>query len=405
MPMELLAPAGNPEKLEIAIHYGADAVYLAGKDFSLRNQSGNFTIEQMEQGIALAHARGVKVYVACNIYPRTLEMPAIEAFLKQVGKIGPDAVIVADPGIFMTVRRILPQMTVHISTQANTTNLAAAQFWRSIGAARINAARELNLAEIAEIAGHSGLEVEAFVHGAMCIAYSGRCLLSGFMAGRDSNRGRCAHPCRWQYAVMEQTRAGQHMPIAEDTRGTYIFNSRDLCMIDHLPEIVGAGISSIKIEGRMKGIHYLATVLRVYRQALDACLADPKQYRVAPAWVHELARVNARGYCRGFYFNDPTQILQNYAPSRERTDHIFVGKVLAPAGPGRYRVQVRNKFESGEILEILKPTGPVQSTQINAITDADGFAVNVVQPGAEAVLDLATEVQTGDLLIRQQPSS
>lgn len=401
--MELLAPAGNPEKLDIAIRYGADAVYLAGKDFSLRSQSGNFTIDEMEQGITLAHARGVKVYVACNVYPRTHEMPAFEAFLQQLGEIGPDAVIVADPGVFMTVRRILPQMTVHISTQANTTSLATAQFWKSIGAARINTARELNLAEIAEISGHSGLEVEAFAHGAMCIAYSGRCLLSGFMAGRDSNRGRCAHPCRWQYAVMEQTRTGQYMPIAEDTRGTYIFSSMDICMIDHLPEIVGAGISAIKIEGRMKGIHYLATVLRVYRQALDACLADPKHYRVAPAWVHELARVNARGYCRGFYFNDPTQVLQNYAPTGERSGHRFVGKVLAPAGPGRCRIQVRNKFKIGETLEILKPTGPVQSTQINAITDADGFAVNLAQPGTEAVLDLAAEPD--DLLIRQQPSS
>ena len=237
----------------------------------------------------------------------------------------------------------------------------------------------------------------------MCIAYSGRCLLSGFMAGRDSNRGRCAHPCRWQYAVMEQTRTGQHMPIAEDPRGTYIFNSRDLCMIDHLPEMLAAGISSLKIEGRMKGIHYLATVLRVYRQALDACLADPQQYRVAPVWRRELARVNTRGYCRGFYFNDPTQALQNYDPACKRTDHIFMGKVLARAGPGRCRVQVRNKFASGEMVEILKPAGPVQAAQIIAIIDSDGFDVQWAQPGTEAVLHLAVETEAGDLLIRHQP--
>ena len=300
--VELLAPAGSFEKLEVAIHYGADAVYVAGKEFSLRNFSGNFTLEELQAAVDFAHGRGVKVYVACNIFSRNPEQAALSSYLDKLGAIGPDAVIIADPGIVMEAAARIPGIPIHLSTQANTTNYRSARFWEKVGVARINVARELSLKEIEEIADQSRLEIEAFVHGAMCISYSGRCLLSNYMTGRDGNRGKCSHPCRWKYAVMEETRPGEYFPIEEDTRGTYFLSSRDLCMLEHLPGLIGAGIDSLKIEGRMKGINYVASVVKVYREAIDRYYDDPDAYRVEEEWLRELDGISHRPYGTGFYF-------------------------------------------------------------------------------------------------------
>jgi putative protease len=398
--IELLAPAGNFEKLEIAIHYGADAVYLAGKEFSLRNFSGNFSLEEMQQALAYGHANGIKLYVACNIYPRDDELPAIRDHLAAVGALKPDGVIVADPGIFMLARETIPHIPVHVSTQANTTNSGTARFWQKMGAVRVNVARELNLEEITHIVRTAGIEVEAFVHGAMCISYSGRCLLSSFMARRDANRGRCAHPCRWQYSVVEAQRPGQYMPVQEDARGTYIFNSNDLCMIAHIPEVIRAGITSLKIEGRMKGIHYLASTVKVYREAIDAWYADPKGYQTNPDWLTELGRINNRGYCTGFYFDDPEQVAPNLANHKPDPGGRFVGKVLDVPGSGPPLVEVRNKIQTGDRVEILPASGKTRTCVIEKIVAESGQTTEVAQPGNIVTLFVSVPCSKMDLIRR-----
>lgn len=388
--IELLAPAGNVEKLETAIHFGADAVYLAGKAFSLRNFSGNFTLEEMEAGVALARRHGVKVYTACNIYSRNSEQEALTAYLRELGRIGPDAVIISDPGIFTAARELIPHIPVHVSTQANTTNYRTAGFWRRLGARRINAARELSLAEIREIADRCPIDIEAFAHGAMCISYSGRCLLSSFMAGRDSNRGLCCHPCRFKYAVVEEKRPGLYYPILEDERGSYIFNAKDLCMIEHIPEMITAGITSLKIEGRMKGIHYLGSVVRVYREALDSYTENPDSYTMKSEWVDELAKISHRSYCTGFYFGDPEQTRPNYEDClyrQESQSYRFAGKILKEISPGRFRVDVRNKIEVGDTIELLSArSGPPTPQNIATLLNADGASIPHAQPNTTAVL-------------------
>ena len=345
--IELLAPAGNYEKLEIAVHYGADAVYLAGKDFSLRNFSGNFTEKELEQAVAFAHANNVKVYVACNIYSRDHEHPALDDFLTFLKNLRPDGLIVSDPGIVLSAREQIPEIPLHLSTQASTTNSRAAAFWNSLGVNRINVARELSLEEIKTLSKKVPMEIEAFVHGAMCISYSGRCLLSSFMENRDANRGMCCHPCRFSYAVVEAKRPGQYYPLAEDPRGSYIFNSRDLCMIEHLPAMIEAGITSMKIEGRMKGINYLASVVKVYRAAIDALLSDPVNYTVEPYWIDELDRVGNRGYGTGFYLGDTDNTRPNYSGNRPG-DNRFIAKVVETISSTQVRVEVRNKLFKGE---------------------------------------------------------
>jgi putative protease len=388
--LELLAPAGNFEKLETAIHYGADAVYLAGTRFSLRSFSGNFGLSELAEAIKLAHGHGVKVYLACNIYPRNHEIAELRAYLKQLAALeidGPlDGLIVADPGVFMAARELLPRVPLHISTQANTTSTTTARFWQKLGAQRINAARELSLREIGEVASGTELTVEAFVHGAMCISYSGRCLLSNYMAGRDSNRGECCQPCRWRYALVEEKRPGLYYPLMEDDRGSYLFNSRDLCMLDHLPAMAAAGITSFKIEGRMKGIHYVATTVQVYRQALDRYASDPDDYRVDPRWREELAKVGHRGYGTGFYLEAEADLVPNYdnlqVPARR-----FVGKVLAPADGGRVHIQVRNRIRIGDRIEHLPQRGHPQTLRVAAMLNMDGERIEVAQPGSEALLE------------------
>ncbi|MDA3896027.1 MAG: U32 family peptidase [Desulfobacteraceae bacterium] len=380
--IELLAPAGNFEKLETAIHYGAGAVYLAGKDFSLRNFSGNFSIDEMFKAVSYAHSKGVKVYVACNIYPRTDEEAAISDFLSALSEIQPDAVIIADPGVLMQAKKIIPDIDVHLSTQANTTSRQSVLFWASQGVTRINTARELTLDEIKQIARNSPVEVESFVHGAMCISYSGRCLLSSYMARRDSNRGMCAHPCRWKYSVVEELRPGHYMPLAEDDRGSYIFNSRDLCMIEHIPEMIRAGISSLKIEGRMKGINYLAAAIKTYRQAIDFYYEAPEKYTVSKDWQQTLAGINQRGYCTGFYLNDPDAILPNYEKDKPQNNPKFVGKIATAINPTRFYVGVRNKIQTDDIIEILTAKGPNQSNRIAKIISENNAEMPVAQPNA-----------------------
>jgi putative protease len=397
--IELLAPAGNFEKLQIAIHYGADAVYLAGKDFGLRNFSENFSLEDLRAAVELSHKQNVNVYVACNIYSRNFEQKAISDYLARLGEIGPDAVIVSDPGIFMEARDVIPHIPLHISTQANTTSYKSARFWKKLGAKRINVARELSLKEISEIVRRSGIEIEAFVHGAMCISYSGRCLLSNFMAKRDSNRGMCSHSCRWKYALVEELRPGKYYPISEDNRGSYIFNSKDLCMIEHLPDLIESGIISFKIEGRMKGINYVASTVKVYREAIDAYLKDPGGYRVRDDWLQEIAGINNRGYCTGFYFNDPDQISPAFESKNDR-DPVFIGKVLGGDTRRGVRIDVRNKFFRGESIEILSRKGPAIQDVIRDIFDENGHVVSFAQPGSRVTIALENDCSGNDLIRR-----
>ena len=402
--IELLAPAGNFEKLEIVLHYGADAVYLAGKEFSLRNFSDNFSLEEIKAALDLAHSYGAKAYVAVNIFARPGELVPIEAYLHQLKTVEPDGLIVADPAILAMARRIAPELPLHLSTQANTTNDEAVRFWQSLGVRRINAARELSLAEIAQLAEAGTVEIEAFVHGAMCISYSGRCLLSNYMARRPSNQGMCCQPCRFKYAVVEESRPGQYFPLAEDEQGTYIFNSRDLCMLGHLPAMVGAGIRALKIEGRMKGIHYAATAVKVYRQAIDAYYSDPDGYVLRPYWQQELDKITSRGYCTGFYLDDPDQAVPSYTFPQPPT-HALAGKVLSAAGKNRAYIEVRNQIRQGDAVEIVKPSGLAIHDRIRSIMDNEGQTVAIAHPATRATVEMTTDCQRFDLLRRVYPSN
>ena len=399
---ELLAPAGNFEKLEIAVRFGADAVYLAGKDFSLRNFSGNFTLEEMRQGIIFAHANQVKVYVACNIFPRNHEQRAIAEFLASLGDMGPDAVIISDPGVIAMAGEIIPRIPIHLSTQANTTNLTAARFWESQGVKRVNVARELTLPEIRAIAEGTTLEIEAFAHGAMCIAYSGRCLLSSFMARRDGNRGMCCHPCRFNYALMEEKRPGQYYAVSEDKRGTYVFNSRDLCMIGHIPEMAAAGISSLKIEGRMKGIHYLASVVKTYREAIDAFARHGTDWHVKSEWIAELAKISHREYCTGFYLGDPEQVFPNL-DGRIDTGLPFLAKAVQTNWNKQVLVDVRNQMRKNDTVEIISPGIPVRTDKVLSIMNEDHQEMDVVNPGNRAEITLGSDVSPNDIIRKASP--
>jgi putative protease len=353
----------------------------------------------MDQAVRFAHQRGVRVYVACNVYPRTREAERISSYLEALGGIGPDAVIIADPGIFRMARRIIPEIPIHISTQANTTSLDAVRFWQDLSARRVNMARELSLDEIREIASGCDLEIEAFVHGAMCISYSGRCLLSSFMTGRDSNQGRCSHPCRFRYTLMEAKRPGEHYPILEDDRGSYIFNSRDLCMIGHIPAMIDAGIHSFKIEGRMKGINYLASVVKVYREAIDACMAAKgKPYSVRPDWREALAGVNHRGYCTGFYLGDPGQTVPSYVGPEGGIRQDFAGKVLQRLSATDILLDVRNKITAGAAVRVLSAAGPPRPDVIRRIAAEDGGDAPHAKPGSRPIITLDHGAHPLDLI-------
>ena len=397
--VELLAPAGNFEKLEIVLHYGADAVYLAGKTFSLRNFSGNFELDEMAVAIEMAHAHQAKAYVAVNIFARQNDLAPITTYLKKLNTIRPDALIVADPAIIALAGQAAPDLPLHLSTQANTTNSMAVKFWQRMGIQRINAARELSLDEIKVMARLEDMQIEAFVHGAMCISYSGRCLLSNYMAQRPSNQGMCCQPCRFQYAVVEETRPGQHFNIAEDERGTYIFNSKDLCMVAHLPIMIQAGIRALKIEGRMKGIHYAATAVKIYKEAIDHYHQNPEAYTVKAYWQKELDKISNRGYCTGFYLDRPDQVTVKDQPPIPPT-YTLAGKVLAPAGRHKAHIEVRNQLRLNEPVEVIQPTGPTIATRITRIIDNQGELADVAQPGQHVTIETDTDCQHLDLLRR-----
>ena len=353
---ELLAPAGNMEKLKMALLYGADAVYLGGKAFGLRAFGGNFTNEELQEAVDFAHKLGKKIYVTVNIFPHNSDIAKLPAYLTFLNEIKVDAILVADLGVFTLAKEYAPDVELHISTQANNTNWAAVNAWAELGASRVVLAREMSLEEIKEIREKCSVELEMFVHGAMCISYSGRCLMSNYLTGRDANRGSCAQPCRWNYALVEEKRPGQYFPVLEDERGTYIFNSKDMCLLPYLPDVIASGVDSLKIEGRMKSVHYAASVVKAYREAIDSYFAAPEQFEVKKEWVEELDKVSHRAYTTGFYYGRPTEKDQIYGTSSYTQTSDFVGLVLDyDEKTGFATVEQRNHMKVGQEIEIFQP--------------------------------------------------
>jgi putative protease len=401
--VELLAPAGNAEKLKMAVLYGADAVYLAGKSFGLRTATDNFSIEEMKWGVDFAHERGKKVYLTMNIIPHNEDMDKAGDFLLEAAKTGIDAVIVSDPGMFSLVRTLTPNLSIHISTQANTTNTHSVQFWKAQGASRVVLARELSLKEIREIyqTDPEGIELEVFVHGAMCMSYSGRCLLSNYLTGRSANHGDCAHPCRYKYQLVEEKRPGEYFPIEEDSRGTYIFNSKDLCMIRHIPELIESGVKSLKIEGRVKSSFYVATVVRAYRQAIDAYY-EQKPYVLKEEWFEEVAKVSNRDFTTGFFFHKPGSADHNYGTSSYIRGYDFIGVVKGyDHEKQQVIVEQRNRFALGDRVEVLPPQGPVYQFTLNEMYDNEGNSIESA-PHAQMEVRIPHSPLPMDALLRRK---
>ena len=376
--LELLAPAGDMEKLKNAARFGADAVYFGGEMFSLRAGAGNFTIPEIEEAMDWLHSNNAKGYMTINIYPHNGDISPLRDYIGKIRHIPVDAFLVSDPGVMGLIREQIPDAEIHLSTQANTTNYLTARFWASQGVKRIVCAREMSLDEIRIMRKElpEDIEIESFVHGAMCISYSGRCLLSNFMAGRDANRGACTHPCRWKYALVEEQRPGQYYPIEEDGYGSYILNSRDLCMIDHIPDLAEAGVYSLKIEGRMKSMYYVATVVTAYRAAIDAYLSDPENYVFDSKWYDELCKASHREFTHGFYYNKPTDKDQNYLTSDYTREYSFIGLVReTDENTGLTTVEQRNKFSIGDTVEVFGPYTAYYEETINEMYDEEGNAV------------------------------
>ena len=372
---ELLVPASSLEVLKTAVIFGADAVYIGGEAFGLRAKAKNFSMEDMKEGIAFAHEHGVKVYVTANILAHNRDLEGVEEYFRELKEVKPDALIIADPGVFEIAKRICPEIERHISTQANNTNYATYHFWHTLGAKRVVSARELSMQEIKEIRANipDDLEIETFVHGAMCISYSGRCLLSSYFTGRDSNQGACTHPCRWKYAVVEEKRPGEYLPVYENERGTYIFNSKDLCMIEHIPDLLDAGIDSFKIEGRMKTALYVATVARTYRKAIDDYLEDPKLYEEHMPWYRtQIASCTYRQFTTGFFYGRPDENTQIYDNNTYVKEYTYLGIVGEVDAEGYCRIEQRNKFSVGEQIEIMKPDGQNVEVTVKRILNEDG---------------------------------
>lgn len=373
--LELLIPAGSLDVLKTAVIYGADAVYIGGEAFGLRAKAKNFTKEDMKEGIAFAHERGVKVYVTANILAHNEDLPGVEEYFEEMKEVRPDALIISDPGVFAIARKILPDMELHVSTQANNTNYGTFLFWYNQGSKRVVTARELSLQEIKEIRDRipEDMEIESFIHGAMCISYSGRCLLSNYFVGRDANQGACTHPCRWKYSVVEETRPGEYMPVYENERGTYIFNSKDLCMIEHIPEMIEAGIDSFKIEGRMKTALYVATVARTYRKAIDDYLESPEKYRANMEWYKaEIGKCTYREFTTGFYFHKPDATTQIYDSNTYVKNYTYIGTVETVFEDGSFQMEQKNKFTVGETIEIMKPDGRNLAVTVEEIRNEEG---------------------------------
>ncbi len=391
--VELLAPAGDLERLKVAIMYGADAVYLGGQIFGLRAAAKNFSLEDLTEGVKYAHKRGVKVYVTANIIPHDEDFEGFSEYLKEIEKTGVDAVIVSDPGTFSLVKETAPNMEIHVSTQANNTNHRTVNFWGKLGASRVVTARELSFEEIREIRKNipEDLEIEAFVHGAMCMSYSGRCLLSNYMTGRDANRGECAQPCRWKYSLVEEKRPGQYMPIFEDEKGTYFMNSKDLCMVEYVPEIIESGITSLKIEGRMKTTYYVAMVVKAYRAAIDKYYEDPENWKFDPKWMKELKKASHRDFTTGFYFNKPDHTDHHYDNTSYVRDYSFIG-IVKDYNPDTKiaTVEQRNRFFLGDEIEITGPKEDV-TMKVTEMWDEDMNPIEVA-PHPQQILKIKMDV-------------
>lgn len=403
---ELLIPAGSLEVLKTAVIYGADAVYIGGEAFGLRAKAKNFTNDDIREGIAFAHKHGVKVYITANILAHNDDLSGVEEYFNELKEIKPDAVIISDPGVFAIAKRVIPNMELHISTQANNTNYGTYLFWHQLGAKRVVSARELSLAEIKEIRGKipEDLEIESFIHGAMCMSYSGRCLLSNYMTGRDANQGACTHPCRWKYSLVEEKRPGEYMPVYENERGTYIFNSKDLCMIEYIPEMMDAGIDSFKIEGRMKTALYVATVARTYRKAIDDFNKDPELYKANMDWYRsEIGKCTYREFTTGFYFGKPDETTQIYDNNTYVKNFTYLGTVEAVDERGFARIEQKNKFTVGETIEAMKPDGRNLEVTVKGIWNEDGKAQESA-PHSRQILfvELDEQLEPYDILRRSE---
>jgi putative protease len=400
--IELLAPAGNMEKLRMAVLYGADAVYLAGEKFGLRTASDNFTFEEIKEAVDFAHNRGVKVYLTMNIIPHNEDLKDADSFVERAAATGIDAVIVSDPGMLSIIKRTAPGLGIHVSTQANITNTESVKFWHSVGASRVVLARELSLADIRQIRDNctEDMELEAFVHGAMCISYSGRCLLSNYMVGRDANMGDCAQPCRWKYHLVEEKRPGEYFPIQEDSRGTFIFNSKDLCMIRHIPELISSGVTSFKIEGRVKSSFYVATVVKAYRDAIDAYYVDNESYTIDEKWFEEISKVSNRDFTTGFFFKKPGPEDHNYKTSSYIRNYDFVGVVKGYDNENKMVIiEQRNRFRLGDTIEVMPPKGQVFEFVVNEMYDNEGNAIEVA-PHPKMVVRIPMEPLPDDAILR-----
>lgn len=404
--LELLIPASSLEVLKIAVIYGADAVYIGGEAFGLRAKAKNFTLEEMKEGIEFAHAHDCKVYVTANILAHNYDLDGARQYFKELKQIGPDALIISDPGMFTIAKEELPDIDIHISTQANNTNYMTYQFWWKQGAKRVVSARELSLNEIKQIREHipDEMEIETFMHGAMCISYSGRCLLSSFMAGRDANRGACTHPCRWKYSIVEESRPGEYMPVYENERGTYIFNSKDLCMIEHIPEMLNAGIDSFKIEGRMKTALYVTTVARTYRLAIDEFIQDENLYKKRiPFYKSEISKCTYRQYTTGFFFGKPDENTQIYDTNTYIKEYTYLGIVGEQNAQGLYHIEQRNKFSVGETIEVMRPNGDNILVTVKRITDERGVDMeSAPHPKQQLYIDLGVKLEQYDVLRRKE---
>lgn len=397
--IELLAPAGNMEKLKAAIHYGADAVYLSGKRFGLRAAAGNFDIDEIREAVKYARERKAKVYVTINIFFHNHDLDGLEEYLLYLNKVEVDAIIISDPGVVALARTLIPNMEVHLSTQANTTNWRSVAFWKNLGVARVNMARELSLREIKEVKERTGIEVEAFVHGAVCMAYSGRCHLSSHMTGRDANYGECTHSCRWEYSITESKRPDQEFDVEEDERGTYFFNSKDICMIEHIPALIESGVDSLKIEGRVKGINYVAGAVRSYRLAIDAYLKNPDNYSVNNEWLEELRKLSHRDYDTGFYFGEDLSAVSSQSYVRR---YDFVGLVKEELQDGNYLIEARNKIVSGDTIEVMGRGDQISSFSLGNMKSPDGEEIPHAQPKQLFVMNASIAMEPMDILRREK---
>lgn len=406
--VELLVPAGSLEVLKVAVDYGADAVYIGGQAYGLRAKADNFSIEEMKKAVKYAHAKNAKVYVTANIFAHNYDIEGMKAYFEQLKDTGVDAVLVSDPGIFLLAKETMPDMELHISTQANNTNYLTYNFWYNMGAKRVVTARELSLVEIKQIREHipEDMEIESFMHGAMCISYSGRCLLSSYFTGRDANRGACTHPCRWKYHIVEETRPGEYMPVNEDDRGTYIFNSKDLCMIEHIPEMIDAGIDSFKIEGRMKTALYVATVARTYRKAIDDYMESPELYRSNMEYYKsEIAKCTYRQFTTGFYFGKTDQDSQIYDNNTYIKNCTYIGNVQEVTEDGLVAFEQKNKFSVGEEIECMNFDGTNTVCRVEEIyNDRMEPMESALHPKMQLYVKLDRPVSAGMILRRQELS-